>query len=70
MWIGALAGVVELALRPDHVCAVDPQLHVDRRPGRVEIAAAARSLTRKLPAAKPISAARRWATVAVGAPSR
>ena len=62
--------VVERPLRPDHGRVVDPQLDVDRRAATAEIAAAARSSTRKLPAAKPISARRRCGTVAVGAPSR
>ena len=62
-------GVVERAVGPDTTRRPSAAAR-RRRPGAAEIAAAARSLMRKAPAAKPSSAARRWATVAVGAPSR
>ena len=62
--------VVERQVRAQRSCGRPRPAARRRSSGRAEVAAAARSGTWKAPAAKPISAARRWATVAVGAPSR
>ena len=69
MWIGELAASSSSPCLPTTVLR-SIRSCTSAASGTVEIAAAARSLMRKAPPAKPISAARRWATVPVAAPSR